>query len=412
MPSAPRTALRLLPALAAGLLLTACGGGGGEMQMPPPDVNVATVQPRKIQTWDEFNGRIEAVDTVELRPRVSGHLAAVHFQEGGVVGRGDLLFSIDDREFRAAVDSARANLARAESRVTLAQTEFARSQRLIEARAVSQGELEQRRGELQQAQADRAAAQAALAQAELNLGFTRITAPISGRVGAALVRPGNLVNPGTTLLSTVVSLDPVHVVFEGDERLYLRYQQMARDGERPSSRDVANPVRVGLADEEGFPHEGRMDFVDNRLDPSTGTIRGRALLPNPDGVFTPGLFARIRLLGSGERQALLVHPNAVLTDQDRKYVYVLGPREALGEMAAALPPGVLPAIRKDVVLGAEVDGLRIVESGLAAGDRVVVNGVRKIFFPGMPVNPIEVPMERPDQAPPAPAAAEAPAAAH
>jgi multidrug efflux system membrane fusion protein len=227
----------------------------------------------------------------------------------------------------------------------------------------------------------------------LNLSFTRIVAPFKGRVGGANLRIGNLVSPGEPVLTTLVSLDPVYVAFEGDERAYLRYQTMAKDGTRQSSRDSANPVRVALANETGFPHEGKVVFVDNALDPGTGTIRARAELANPDGAFTPGLFARVRLLGSGEHEALLIHPQAVLNDQDRKFVYIVGKGDA--------------AIRKDIVLGPEIDGLVTVESGLAAGDRVVVNGMRKIFFPGAPLAPVNVPMDAPNTAPPQPAKAPA-----
>jgi membrane fusion protein, multidrug efflux system len=368
--------------------LTACSGGA-QQPPPAPDVNVAQVVQKKVQLWDEFSGRIEAVDTVELRPRVSGYLSTVHFREGSEVKRGQRLFSIDDREFRAALDSAKANLARAQSRVALARTEQARSQRLIAAQAVSQGELEQRRGELQQAQADVSAMQAAVAQAELNLSFTTVTAPINGRIGAAMVKQGNLVSPGTSLLATLVSMDPIYVTFEGDEQVYLKYQDMAQKGQRQSSRDVRNPVQVGLANETGYPHKGEMVFVDNQLNSSTGTIRAKAQLQNSDGVFTPGLYARVRLLGSGEQNVMLIHEMAVSTDQDRKFVYVLGDKNT--------------AVRKDIELGESVDGLRVVKKGLTANDVVVVNGVRKIFFPGMPVKPNKVPMDKPDQAPAAPA---------
>ena len=356
---------------------------------PPPQVNVAQVVQKKVKLWDEFSGRIEAVETVELRPRVSGYLAAVHFHEGSEVSRGQLLFSIDDREYRAAVESARANLARAQSRVALARTELARSERLIKEQATSQGELDQRRGELQQALADAGSMQAAVTQAELNLSFTRITSPINGRIGAAMVKPGNLVSPGSSLLSTVVTMDPIYVTFEGDEQVYLKYQAMSQNGQRPSSRDARNPVQVGLANETGYPHKGEMVFVDNQLNPGTGTIRAKAELSNADGVFTPGLYARVRLLGSGEQTVMLIHEMAVSTDQDRKFVYVLGDKNS--------------TVRKDVVLGESVDGLRVVRKGLDPKDIVVVNGVRKIFFPGAPVNPNTVPMDKPDQAPPAPA---------
>jgi multidrug efflux system membrane fusion protein len=375
--------------IAAALGLAACGGGGPPA-FPPPAVNVAAALKKPVTEWDEFSGRIEAIDSVELRPRVAGYLAAVHFREGGEVRKGDLLFTIDDREYRAAADSARANVARADTRVELAKTELARTEKLASLKAAAVEELEQRQGELKQAIADRNTAAAQLRQAELNVEFTRITAPISGRIGRAEVKPGNLVSPATTLLATLVSIDPVYVSFDGNERLYLKYQQLSRDGSRPSSRDAHNPVRVGLSTEDGYPHTGEMVFVDNQLDPASGTIHARALLPNKDRVFTPGLFARIQLLGSGTQQALLINDRAVLTDQDRKFVYIVGADKK--------------AARKDVQLGPEIDGLRVVTAGLAEGDLVVVNGTRKIFFPGQQVTPNTVPMDQPEMQPP-PAAA-------
>jgi multidrug efflux system membrane fusion protein len=386
-----------LLALAAALL-AACGGGGGPPQMPPTEVNVATVVSKRVAQWDEFTGRIEAVEAVEIRPRVAGYLAGVHFDEGAEVKRGDLLFTIDDREYRAAADSAEAAVASAATRADVARTELARTEKLAAARAASTEELEQRRGELQQAQADLKAAQAQARQAALNVGFTRITSPIDGRASLARLQVGNLVSAGDPVLTTVVSLDPVYVTFRGDERAYLRYQDMARAGSRPSSRDAANPVRVALANEADFPHEGRVVFVDNAVDPATGTILARAELANPDGRFTPGLFARVQLLGSGEHDALLVHPQAVLADQDRRYVYVAGQ-----VTAPQGGPAYTGAVRKDVVLGPVIDGLVVVEQGLDASDKVVVNGMRKIFFPGAPVAPVEVPMDAPNTivAPPA-----------
>ena len=390
LPSLPRSAILAMAAAAASLALGACGGGGPPA-FPPVGVNVAAVLKKSVTEWDEFSGRIEAIESVELRPRVAGYLAAVHFREGGEVRKGDLLFTIDDREYRAAAESARANVARADTRIELARTELARTEKLILVKAASTEELEQRQGELKQAVADRNAAAAQLRQAALNVEFTRITAPIDGRIGRAEVRPGNLVAPGTTLLGTLVSADPVYVAFEGNERLYLKYQQSAREGSRPSSRDTRNPVRVGLASEDGYPHQGEMVFVDNRLDPATGTIRARALLANKDGVFTPGLFARVQLLGSGSRDALLIHERAILTDQDRQYVYIVGTDNK--------------AVRKDVKLGPQVEGLRVVSAGLAEGDLVVVNGTRKIFVPGQPLNPFKVPMDQPELQPPPPAGA-------
>lgn len=366
-------------ALAASL--AACAPGGPP-QMPPPEVNVAVVAAKSIVEWDTYDGRIAAIDSVEIRPRVTGYLAGVHFREGSEVEKGALLFTVDDREYRAALASAQANGVRAATRVEVARTEFARSEKLKAARAVSEEELETRRGELRQAEADLKAAQAQARQAELNVEFTRIRAPIAGYASYAAVKPGNLVTAGTTLLTTVVSVDPVYVEFAGDERMYLKYQAMSRDGERPSSRDAPNPVRVALADEQGFPHEGQMVFVDNALDPATGTIRARAVLPNKDRVFTPGLFARVQLLGSGRHDTLLVNERAVVTDQDRRFVYVVDAENK--------------AMRRDVQLGGTSEGLRVVTSGLKPGDRVVINGVRKIFFPGMPVKPVVVPMDQPE----------------
>jgi membrane fusion protein, multidrug efflux system len=363
----------------------AAAGGGGP---PPPEVNVATVLSQEITEWDEYTGRVEAQESIEIRPRVAGYLKAVHFDEGKDVQRGQLLFSIDDREYRAAVDTAAANVERAQARSNLARSQLARSEKLAAAKAVSQEELSTRSAELQQAAADLAATRAQLTQARLNLEFTRIESPITGRVSLALLRPGNLVAAGSSLLTTVVSTNPMYVYFEGDERAYLRYQALARAGERPSSRDAKNPVRMGLANEDGYPREGYMDMVDNALNPQTGSIRARAVFDNSDGLLTPGLFARIQLLGSGKRQAMLIHDRAVLTDQDRKYVWVVGPK---GE-----------ALRKDVKLGNMINGLRIVQEGLAANDQVVINGTSKIYSPGAPLKPNVVPMDQPDFVPAAP----------
>jgi len=386
----------LTAAAIAALSLAACGGNGGQQGFPPPDVSVATVVQKSVTEWDEYSGHIEAIDSAEIRPRVTGHLRRIRYAEGGLVKKGQLLFTIDDREYGAAADAARADTSRAEARVALAKQDLARSESLIAARAVSQGELDQRRMEAQQAEADLQAARAQLTRAELNLEFTRVTAPFDGRAGAALVKPGNLVSPNETVLTTVVSVDPVYVTFTGDERAYLRYQDLARAGTRESSRDAHNPVLVGLANEDGFPHQGEVDFVDNALDPTTGTIRARAVLPNPDGVFTPGLFARVRLLGGSQKDALLIHEQAVLTDQDRRFVYIVGKGNS--------------AERRDVKIGPHIEGLVVVESGLKPGDKVIVNGMRKIFFPGQPVNPRDVPMDQPDLPAPPPAAAPAPAA--
>lgn len=385
-------ALRI-SALALAISLAACGGGGGEpQQMPPQGVSVAAVVQQSISPSREFTGRVQAVDAVELRPRVAGYLAKVHVREGALVAKDALLFSIDDREYRAAVAAAQADVARAEARRKLAQTEYERSEALIASRAVSQGDLDARGVELAQAEADVDAANARLQTAQLNLEFTRIKAPIAGRIGAALVKPGNLVAPGDTLLSTLVSVDPVHVVFEADERTFLRYQASATQA---LSDDAAVPVQVALADEAEFKHAGNLDFLDNQLNAATGTVMARAVLSNPDARLVPGLFARVRLQAEGSATALLIHDQAVLTDQDRKYVFVLGEGNA--------------AQRRDVVLGAQINGLRVVESGLQPNDQVIVNGTRKIFFPDQVVAPVTVPMNAPNSAA-AQAAAAAPEA--
>jgi multidrug efflux system membrane fusion protein len=357
------------------------------MQMPPTRVNVAPVVEREVAAWDEFSGRFVAVDAAEIRPRVMGYLTRIAYVEGSEVARGDLLFEIDDREYRAALARAEAEVARARTRLTKAERDVERGRKLVEIKAMSREEWDQKEAELAQAKADLAAMQAAAEQARLQLEFTRVTAPIAGRVGEARIKVGNLVD-ASTVLTDIVALDPIHVHFEGDERTWLRYRERNRAGTGPGTRPQ---VQVGLADEDGYPHTGEVDFVDTRLDPATGTIRARAVLANPDRRFAPGLYARVRLLGARPQPKLLIHEQAVLTDQDKKYVYVVGAGNA--------------AQRKDVVLGAKVDGLRIVEEGLTPGDRVVVNGMRRIFFPGALLDPVTVPMTAPNTIVEAPAAA-------
>lgn len=373
----PELGLALAALLVVGL--SGCGtqaAPGGAM--PPPQVSVAPVLEKPVAQWDEFSGRIEAVTSVELRPRVSGYVERIAYEEGQEVEKGDLLFVIDPRPYRAALAQAEANLARARSEARLADAQHERAQSLIKAQAISREEAESRRAVAAQGNAAVRAAEAAVATARLDLQFTRVTSPIDGRAGRALVTPGNLAQADATVLTSVVSLDPVHVHFEGDEQTFLRYRALARSGERA---DSGNPVRVGLAGEAGFPHRGTVDFIDNQVDPATGTIHLRAELPNPDRVFTPGLFARVQLLARNERDALLIDDRAVMTDQDRKYVYVLGEDNT--------------AVRKDVQLGDSADGLRVVTSGLTAQERVIVHGMQKVFFPGMPVDPQTIAMGAP-----------------
>jgi multidrug efflux system membrane fusion protein len=358
-------------------MLTGCHSSSAESPQgpPPPEVTVARVVAREVVHWDEFSGRVAAVETVEIRPRVSGYLEQVAFTEGQDVTRDQVLFVIDQRPYQAELDRAEAELARARTRAELARTELARARKLRETLAISQEIFDQRAAAVGESEAAIRAAEAAAETARLNFEFTEVRSPIAGRAGRALVTEGNLVNthPNASLLTTVVSIDPVHIYFEGDEQTYLRYADLARRGEGPGSRDSRAPVRVGLADEEGFPHEGYLDFIDNTLDPETGTIRARAVLDNASRKFRPGLFARVEVRATGQLPALLIDDRAVLTDQDRKYVYVLGPDDT--------------ALRRDVALGRRVDGLREVNAGLTAEDMVIVHGVQKIFFPGMPVIP-------------------------
>src|SRR5450631_3522452 len=303
------------------LLNSGCGkSGGSASSAPPPQVSVAQVLEKRVKDWDEFTGRLQAVESVEIRPRVSGYIDKVAFAEGSLVKRGDLLFVIDPRPYQADTDRAAADLKRYKTSLDLARIELTRVQRLKDSGAVSEEELDERRSTVAQAEANSAGAAAALEAATLNLNFTRVTSPITGRVSRAEVTRGNLVTGGSnggTLLTSVVSMDPMYLYFEGDERAYLRYGQMARSGERPSSRDVATPVQVGLANEEGFPHTGKVDFIDNQLNPQTGTIRTRAVLDNKDGLYTPGMFARVQLLGSSEYTAILIDDRAVNTDQNQ-----------------------------------------------------------------------------------------------
>jgi RND family efflux transporter MFP subunit len=360
--------------------LSACTKSANQAAAKPPEVSVAQVVEKRVKDWDEFTGRLQAVETVEIRPRVSGYIDKVAFTEGSQVKSGDLLFIIDPRPYQAEYGRAAADVKRFKTAQDLARIELARVQRLRDSGAVSEEELDQRKSTVAQGEANVAGSEAALETASLNLNFTRVTSPIAGRVSRAEVTRGNLVtggNNGGTLLTSVVSMDPIYLYFDGDEQTYLRYTKMARLGERPSSRDTPNPVQVGLADEEGFPHSGTVDFVDNQLNPQTGTIRARAVLPNKDGQFTPGMFARVRLLGSGEYTAILIEDRAVNTDQNQKYVLLLGANNQI-------------EYRK-VKLGRVINGLRVVLEGLKPGDVIVVNGAQRVH-PGVTVTPQRVTM--------------------
>jgi RND family efflux transporter MFP subunit len=363
--------------IAGALVLFAAGCGQKD---PPaqtlPEVAAAKVVSKRVTDWDEYTGRFQAVDSVEVRPRASGYIEEVKFREGQPVKRDDVLFIIDPRPYQADYDRAKAGLAQAQSQLELARLEAERAKKLKDTGAVSREELDTRLSQLNQQEASLAAARATLDTAALLLSFTKVRSPVDGRVSRAEVTRGNLVtggNQGGTLLTTVVSVDPIYVYFEGDENAYLRYQQMAREGARSSSRDAPNPVRIGLADETGFPHEGKMDFVDNQLDVRTGTIRARAILDNKDGRFTPGLFARVQLLGSAQYEALLVDDRAIGTDQSQRFVLVVGPDDKLQY--------------RPVKLGRVIEGMRVIREGLKPDDVIVISGLQRVR-PGMQIKPV------------------------
>jgi multidrug efflux system membrane fusion protein len=360
--------------------LTACTRTAAQSAAPPlPRVTVTTVAPRDIAEWDEFTGRLEAVESVAVRPRVSGYIAAVRFDEGALVRRGTLLFQIDPRPFQAEVDRLRAELLRARATVRRAESELARAERLATENAISHEERDRRASFAEESTAQVTAVEAALRAAELNLEFTSVVAPIDGRVGRAIVTEGNLVSNGpgeATLLTTVVSLDPIYASFDADEQAYLRYSDLARAGKRASARQSGTPIRMALADDTDFPREGQLDFLDNHLDPATGTIRGRAVFRNEDRALTPGLFVRLRVPGREAYRGLLIEDRAVGTDLDKRFVYVVGPDQTIEYRA--------------VTLGPILNGLRVIRDGLHDGDRVVISGLQRVR-PGAKVQAVTEP---------------------
>ncbi len=380
---------RLAVRLAAGAVVAVAIGGGyvyfnapvnaaanasaAPMSVP---VSVAAAIGRRIVEFDEFSGRLEAIDKVEVRPRVAGYIESIHFAPGAMVKKGDTLFVIDPRPYAAEVARAEAALAGAQAKLALANSELARARTLLDERAIAQREFEERVNAQREGQASLQSAQAALDIARLNLGYTRVVAPISGRASRAEVTVGNLVAAGAggPALTSIVSTSPIYATFEVDEQAYLKFAHVA------AGRGAKHlPVYMGLANEAGFPRQGAIEFVDNRLDPQSGTIRVRALFANADGWLAPGMFARLKV-GAGEAgPAVLIDDRAVGTDQSRKFVFVVG---ADGNVAY-----------REVKLGPIVDGLRVVRDGLAAGEQIVVNGLQRVR-PGVPVAPTVVQMER------------------
>lgn len=350
------------------LALAACGDDSaqkGKGAPPPPQVTVAPPVKRTVIDRDEYVGRFVALDAVEIRARVSGYLEKVHFTDGQLVKAGDLLFTVDRRPFQAALDQARADLERAKAQVDLTSADLARAQDLLDRKTISEAIYEQRVQAKRAADAQVQSAEANVRTAELNFEFTELRAPVNGRIGDRRVSPGNLViggsQPSTTLLATIVSIDPIHFEFSFDEAAYLRYVRIAPDGGNGEARNMTTPVELRLLDETDFKHTGKMDFVDNVIDKASGTIRGRATFDNPKGLFTPGMFARVRVPASAPFEALLLPDSAIGTEQVRKFVYVVDDENTVRQ--------------KYVTLGPLFEGLRVIQSGVEANDRVIVNGI-------------------------------------
>ncbi|NID16473.1 efflux RND transporter periplasmic adaptor subunit [Luteibacter yeojuensis] len=337
---------------------------------PAPEVTVAQVLLRPVSDTNAFTGRIQAVDTIQIKPRVSGYIDAIHFREGALVKKGDLLFTIDPRPYRAEADRLAANLAQAKAESKNADANAARGNKLVEQHAVSREEADRLDTAAASAKAQVASAQAALDNARLNLSFTQVRAPVDGKVSNAQITAGNLVTPGDTLTS-VVTVDPMYVYFDVDEQTFLKLDRLRRESGR------APAVEMGLADEEGYPHAGKIDFIDNQVRTGAGTIRLRAVFPNADGAYTAGLFARVELRSGDTQPRALIDDKAVGTDLGNKFVYVVGKDKKVEY--------------RRVSTGALVDGLRVVDSGLGADDIVVVNGLQRVR-PGVEVNAKRVAM--------------------
>lgn len=356
-------AIASLPAL----ILAGCSPAADQTAPPaPPAVTVAPPTVRTVTDWDEFVGRFEAIQQVQIRARVGGFVDSIAFKDGAIVKTGDLLYVIDPRPFTATLLQAQGQLADAKAKLELAERELARAMELNRTQAVSDAIVDQRRQQSEVAQAAVLQAEGVMKRAELDLSFTRVTAPIDGRVSRHLISVGNLVqgaDGGSTLLTSIVSMDPIHIYFDMDEATYLKNNRLWHEGRRPSSRDTPNPVQVMLSGETQTSREGKMDFIDNRLDIATGTLRGRAIVPNTDLSILPGQFARIRVIGSGPYDALLLPDTAITNDQSRKIVFVVNQDDVI-EM-------------RPVTLGPLDGGLRVIREGLKKDDRVVVDGLQR-----------------------------------
>ena len=359
---------RLAPlGLVVALALSACGDKAQQQAAAPaPPVTVAQPVKRTVTDWDEFTGRFEAVEEVQIRARVGGFVTSVEFRDGAIVRAGDLLYVIDPRPFEAVALQANGQLSDARARAELAKRELDRALTLVQTSAVSESIVDQRRQTLQAAHAAEMQAEGALKAAQLNIEFSHVVAPITGRVSRHLVSAGNLVQGsegGATLLTSIVSLDPIYIYFDVDEATFQRNNRLWFEGKRPSSRDTPNPVQVSLVGDTKPSHDGKMDFLDNRLDVSTATLRSRAVIPNKDLSILPGQFGRVRLIGSSPYEALLLPDTAVATDQSRKIVFVVKDDNTVEA--------------KPVTLGPLDEGLRVIRTGLAAEDRVIVDGLQR-----------------------------------
>lgn len=362
-----------LPLLAPALATAALAACSPSAPPPPPKPHVSAALPlkRQVVDWDDYVGRFEAVQDVEIRPRISGTVESVNFREGVEVAKGQVLFTIDPRPYRAAAEQARADLAKAQALVTNARTELARAQKLVDAQAISREEFETKEANLRSAVAAAGAARANLEAKSLDLSFTTVRSPISGRVSDKRVSIGTYVSAGQTVLTRVVTVNPIRFAFEGAETFYLKYVRQAQAGERESSRYAPNPVDIKLADETAYRWHGLMKFVDNAIDRNSGTIRAFAEVSNPNGFLVPGMFGRARLLGSGTYSALLVPDEAIVTDQTRRFVYVV---DKDGK-----------SLQRNVETGPLVEGLRVIKTGLAPTEKVILDGLARLQ-PGMPVD--------------------------
>jgi RND family efflux transporter MFP subunit len=348
------------------LALAGCDEKAQSQAVAPPPVTVAQPVKRTVTDWDEFTGRFEAIEEVQVRARVGGFVNSVEFKDGAIVHAGDLLYIIDPRPFEAVVLQAEGQLADARAKGELAKRDLERGLTLVQTSAVSEQVVDQRRQALQAARAAETQAEGALKAAQLNVEFTHVLAPITGRVSRHLVTLGNLVQGsegGATLLTSIVSLDPIYIYFDVDEATYQRNSKLWFEGKRPSSRDTPNPVQVTLTGETKPSHEGKMDFLDNRLDVSTATLRSRAVIPNKDLSILPGQFGRVRIIGSAPYEALLIPDTAIATDQSRKIVFVVKDDNTVEE--------------RPVVLGSLDEGLRVIREGLKGEDHVIVNGLQR-----------------------------------